>query len=151
MKVHFRLNGKSVAAEGPPLGRLLDVLREHFRLTGTKEGCGEGECGACTVLLDEQPVLSCLIPLAQCDGRDVWTVEGIAEDSSARAFLDRFVAEGGSQCGACTPGIIVTGWALRRDRESLSRSEVRTALAGNLCRCTGYEATLKALETGVRP
>jgi aerobic-type carbon monoxide dehydrogenase small subunit (CoxS/CutS family) len=151
VKVAFRLNGEKVEAQGHPLDRLLDVLREQFDLTGTKEGCGEGECGACTVLMDGEPVLSCLVPLVQCEDRDVTTVEAITAAPEARAFLDRFVAEGGSQCGACTPGIIVTGWALSRGRSTLSREEIREALAGNLCRCTGYEAILKALQKGGRP
>lgn len=148
--MHFQLNGEKVTAQGRPLDRLLDVLREQLELTGTKEGCGEGECGACTVLLDGRPVLSCLLPLVQCEDRNVVTVEGIAAAPEARAFLDRFVADGGSQCGACTPGIIVAGWALSHGRATLSREDIRTALAGNLCRCTGYEAILKALQKGGR-
>ena len=141
MKISFQLNGKAVTAEGNPMDRLLD-----FEMTGTKEGCGEGECGACTVMMDDQPVLSCLVPLIQCEGHTIVTVEGVTADPGTKEFLDRFVAKGGSQCGACTPGIIVTGWALGRDRKSLSREEIRTALAGNLCRCTGYEAILQAME-----
>jgi aerobic-type carbon monoxide dehydrogenase small subunit (CoxS/CutS family) len=124
--------------------RLLDVLRARLGLTGTKEGCGEGECGACTVLLDGEPVLSCLVPLVQCAGRRVATVEGIA-DGPARSFLERFVASGGVQCGACTPGIVVTAWALLQRSPAPSEDEVREALAGNLCRCTGYEGILRAL------
>ena len=123
--------------------RLLDVLRDRLHLIGTKEGCGEGECGACTVLMDDVPVLSCLVPLCQCDGRRVLTVEGIAGD--ARGFLDRFVESGGVQCGACTPGIIVTAWALLNRTEKPSRAEAQEALAGNLCRCTGYEGILRAI------
>ncbi|MGH9330785.1 MAG: (2Fe-2S)-binding protein [Vicinamibacterales bacterium] len=139
----FTVNGVDHAIEGAPMERLLDVLRERLRLTGTKEGCGEGECGACTVLVDGEPVLSCLVPLCQVDGRRVQTVEGIAGD--ARVFLDRFVESGGVQCGACTPGIIVTAWALLARRETPSRAEARDALAGNLCRCTGYEGILRAI------
>ena len=130
--------------EGHPMERLLDVLRERLGLTGTKEGCGEGECGACTVLIDGEPVLSCLVPLFQCEGRRIETVEGIAE-GPAREFLDRFVATGGVQCGACTPGIVVTAWALLERNPAPSREEAREALAGNLCRCTGYEGILRAL------
>ncbi len=146
MRVQFRVNGKPVTVEGRPMDRLLDVLREELTLTGTKEGCGEGECGACTVLLDDEPVLSCLTPLFQCEGRSVVTVEGVALEPGARAMLDRFVAAGGTQCGACTPGIVVTAWRLARDRDSVGREEILTALAGNLCRCTGYEAILRGLE-----
>ena len=146
MKVEFVLNGQPVSVEGEPMDRLLDLVRERLALTGTKEGCGEGECGACTVLLDGEPVLSCLVPLVQCEGRRVETVEGVAARPEAQAVLRRFVEEGGTQCGACTPGIIVTAWRLAQNRPALDREEIRTALAGNLCRCTGYEAILRALQ-----
>lgn len=145
MKATLTVNGEARQASGPPLERLLDVLREQLGLTGTKEGCGEGECGACTVLLDGKPVLSCLVPLALCDGREVVTVEGLADEPEPRAFMKRFVASGGVQCGACTPGIVVTAWALLRERPDPSREEVREALAGNLCRCTGYEGIFRAM------
>jgi aerobic-type carbon monoxide dehydrogenase small subunit (CoxS/CutS family) len=140
VKISFGLNGKQVTAEARPMDRLLDLLREQFGLTGTKEGCGEGECGACTVLLDGEPVLSCLVPVLQCDGREV-----LALDPDAQGLLDRFVEKGGTQCGACTPGIIVTAYKLTKGRSRVRREDVRTALAGNLCRCTGYEAILQAL------
>lgn len=146
MRVAFTLNDRHVAVESHPLDRLLDVLRWQFELTGTKEGCGEGECGACTVLLAGEPVLSCLVPMLQVSGKSVRTVEAITEDPEAQAFLERFVEEGGTQCGACTPGIIVTGWSLSRQRSAPSREVIQSALAGNLCRCTGYEAILRALE-----
>ena len=126
------------------MDRLLDVLRGPVGLTGTKEGCGEGECGACTVLLDGEPVLSCLVPLFQCSGRKVETVEAIAT-GPAKELLERFVAAGGVQCGACTPGIVVTAWALLEENPAPDRDEARRALAGNLCRCTGYEGILRAL------
>lgn len=144
MNSSFSVNGQPVTLESHPMERLLDVLRERLGLTGTKEGCGEGECGACTVLLDGEPVLSCLVPLLQCEGRRVETVESLAE-GPARSFLERFVASGGVQCGACTPGIVVTSWALLKENPSPTREEAREALAGNLCRCTGYEGILRAL------
>ena len=144
-RVACTVNGRAVELEGRPLDRLLDLVREQLELTGTKEGCGEGECGACTVLMDGQPVLSCLVPLAQCGGRTIETVEGIAARPNARAFLDRFVATGGVQCGACTPGIVVSAWAMLQRDASPDREEVRRALAGNLCRCTGYEGIFRAL------
>jgi aerobic-type carbon monoxide dehydrogenase small subunit (CoxS/CutS family) len=144
MNASFSVNGRPATVEGHPMERLLDVLRERLGLTGTKEGCGEGECGACTVLLDGEPVLSCLVPLLQCEGRRVETVESLAE-GPARSFLERFVATGGVQCGACTPGIIVTSWALLQETPSPTREEAQEALAGNLCRCTGYEGILRAL------
>jgi len=144
MKTRFELNGSTVEAEGHPMDRLLDIVREEFDLTGSKEGCGEGECGACTVLLDGVPALSCLIPRIQCSGRQVTTVEGVA-DGPAGEFLSRFVETGGVQCGACTPGIIVTAWALLGETEKPSREQVQDALAGNLCRCTGYEGIYRCL------
>lgn len=146
VRVELQLNGERRAVEAEPMDRLLDVLREQAGSSGTKEGCGEGECGACTVLLDGEPVLSCLVPLLQCEDRSITTVEGIAED--AGEFLDRFVAAGGVQCGACTPGIVVTAWALSRREGTLERQALRQALAGNLCRCTGYEAIFRGFADG---
>jgi carbon-monoxide dehydrogenase small subunit/xanthine dehydrogenase small subunit len=119
--------------------RLLDALREDLGLTGTKEGCGEGECGACTVLLDGKPVCSCLVPLAQARGREVRTIESLGGDHPLQTA---FVEEGGAQCGACTPGMIMAALALP---EKPTREQVRTGLAGNLCRCTGYEAIYRAI------
>lgn len=145
MSVPFTVNGDPVEVDGHPMERLLDVLRARLGLTGTKEGCGEGECGACTVLLDGEPVLSCLVPLLQCAGRRIETVESLAE-GPARSFLEKFVATGGVQCGACTPGIIVTAWALLQRSPEPTEAEAREALAGNLCRCTGYEGILRAIK-----
>jgi aerobic carbon-monoxide dehydrogenase small subunit len=144
MNVPFTVNGESVEIDGHAMERLLDVLRTQLGLTGTKEGCGEGECGACTVLLDGEPVLSCLVPLLQCTGRRIETVESLSE-GPARTFLERFVATGGVQCGACTPGIVVTAWALLQKNPAPTDAETREALAGNLCRCTGYEGILRAV------
>ena len=137
--VSFSLNGRAVTVAAPPMTRLLDVLREDLRLTGTKEGCGEGECGACTVLLDGDPVCSCLVPLAQVRGREVVTIEGLGGDHPLQRA---FVEEGGAQCGACTPGMIMAALALPTHA---TRAEIRTGLAGNLCRCTGYEAIYRAI------
>lgn len=142
MRTSFRVNGQELVIAGHHLERLLDVLREH-ELTGTKEGCGEGECGACTVLMNGRPVLSCLVPLVQCGGAEFVTVEGVA--ASRPQFLDEFIDEGGVQCGACTPGIIVSAAALLEHNPRPTRAEVQQALAGNLCRCTGYEGIYRAL------
>jgi aerobic-type carbon monoxide dehydrogenase small subunit (CoxS/CutS family) len=138
------VNGRSTPAEGDPMDRLLDVLRDRLGLTGTKEGCGEGECGACTVLMDGEPVLSCLIPLVQCRNRSIETVEVLA-DEERRSFAERLVESGGVQCGACTPGIALAAWALFQKNPSPGIEDVREALAGNICRCTGYEGILRAL------
>jgi aerobic-type carbon monoxide dehydrogenase small subunit (CoxS/CutS family) len=125
--------------DAPPMSRLLDVLREACGLTGTKEGCGEGECGACTVLLNREAVCSCLVPAAQAEGASVTTIEGLGPDHAmARAFMD----EVGAQCGICTPGMIMTAVSLG-PKPSLAR--IRTGLSGNLCRCTGYEAIYRAV------
>ena len=141
----FSVNGHEVSVEAMPMTRLLDVLREELRLTGTKEGCGEGECGACTVLIDGTPVNSCLIPLAQAQGAKITTVEGIADDDRMDPIQTAFVEHGAAQCGICTTGFIVTARALLDDNPSPSRREVREALAGNLCRCTGYQKIIDAV------
>ena len=141
----FSVNGHEVSVEAMPMTRLLDVLREELRLTGTKEGCGEGECGACTVLIDGTPVNSCLIPLAQAQGAKITTVEGIADDDRMDPIQTAFVEHGAAQCGICTPGFIVTARALLDDNPNPSRREVREALAGNLCRCTGYQKIIDAV------
>ena len=144
MEIEVTVNGDCRRIEAHPMARLLDVLREQLELTGTKEGCGEGECGACTVLLDGRPVLSCLVPLVQCSEREIETVESLATGAAA-SFLEQFVATGGVQCGACTPGIVVTAAALLAESPSPTRDQVQQALAGNLCRCTGYEGIFRAL------
>jgi aerobic carbon-monoxide dehydrogenase small subunit len=135
--MRFVLNGRRTDVSAPPLKRLLDVLREECALTGTKEGCGEGECGACTVLVDGEPVNSCLVPFAHVRGRRVKTIEGVRHP-----LQEAMAREGGAQCGICTPGIVMTAVSLGR-RPSADR--VREALAGNICRCTGYAGILRAL------
>ena len=136
----FRLNGADVDVDAPPMARLLDVLRESCGLTGTKEGCGEGECGACTVLVDGEPVCSCLVPVAQVRDADVFTIEGLG---GAHPLQRAFALEGGAQCGICTPGMILA--ALRLPAKP-TREQMRVGLAGNLCRCTGYEAIYRAIQ-----
>ena len=137
--MRITLNGAPKDLACHPAARLLDVLREECGLTGTKEGCGEGECGACTVLVDGAAVCSCLVPASQVNGASITTIEGLGEDHPLqRAFMD----EVGAQCGICTPGMIMTAVTLG-SRPSLSR--IRAALAGNLCRCTGYEAIYRAI------
>jgi carbon-monoxide dehydrogenase small subunit len=154
--VTFRVNGEARAACVHPMRRLLDVLREDLGLTGTKEGCGEGECGACAVLVDGKLVDSCLVPVAQVRGREVTTIEGLApiapDPASAplSAIQQAFVEHGGAQCGICTPGMILAARALLDRVAHPSDEDIREALAGNICRCTGYvrifEAVVKAVE-----
>jgi aerobic carbon-monoxide dehydrogenase small subunit len=137
--VRFVLNGKIADVRAHPMTRLLDVLRENCGLTGTKEGCGEGECGACTVLLDGRAVNACLVPFGQVRGRSVGTIEGLR---GRHPLQEAFVAEGGTQCGICTPGMIMAAAALPKNP---TLHEVRTGLAGNICRCTGYEGIYRSL------
>src|SRR5687768_6788513 len=137
--MRFLLNGHEADIDAPPMKRLLDVLREECGLTGTKEGCGEGECGACTVLVEGEPVCSCLVPVAQVEGAAITTIEGIGEDHPLQRA---FVEHGGAQCGICTPGMILAALDIAPDA---SLDEMRTRLAGNICRCTGYEAIYRAI------
>jgi aerobic-type carbon monoxide dehydrogenase small subunit (CoxS/CutS family) len=137
--VRFTLNGNPVDPAAHPMARLLDVLREECGLTGTKEGCGEGECGACTVLIDGEAVCSCLVPVSQVEGAEVTTIEGLSPDHPLpRRFMDAV----GAQCGICTPGMILAAVALGPNPTA---AKVRAGLAGNLCRCTGYAAIYRAL------
>ena len=147
IRIGCRLNGASTALTGHPMSRLLDAIRQAG-LTGTKEGCGEGECGACGVLLDGTLVNSCLTPLAHADGAAITTIEGIASDGALHAIQEAFVEYGGAQCGICTPGMVLAAYELLSRNPHPREDEVRAALSGNLCRCTGYmrifEAVLEA-------
>jgi len=137
--MQFTLNGESTDIDANPSARLLDVLREECGLTGTKEGCGEGECGACTVLIAGEPVCSCLVPFSQVAGTEVVTIEGLGDD---HPLQHHFMQEVGAQCGICTPGMIMAALSLG-DNPTLD--EIKVALAGNLCRCTGYSAIYRAI------
>ncbi|MFA6028266.1 MAG: (2Fe-2S)-binding protein [Elusimicrobiota bacterium] len=139
MNITLKVNGKKRTYRGEPFKRLIDVLREDFRLTGTKEGCGEGECGACTILLDGAPVNSCLIPVCQADGRVVETVESLGTLKQMSALQKAFLEEGGAQCGICTPGMLMSAAAHLRAGGKTDEASIRRALGGNLCRCTGYQ------------
>jgi carbon-monoxide dehydrogenase small subunit len=149
MKVCFSLNGKPVSLDTDPSRRLLDVLREDFQLTGTKEGCGEGECGACTVLMGDDVINSCLIPVGIVEGEEILTIEGYRETDRYRALADGFAEAGAVQCGFCTPGFIMAAEGLLRKKGSPSRDEIREALSGNLCRCTGYNMIVEGVERAV--
>ena len=146
MKLQLTLNGKSRELEVNPVKRLLDVLRDDFGLTGTKEGCGEGECGSCTVLLDDKPVLSCLTTVSHINGHKVTTIEGLAEDGELDVLQTAFVEETAIQCGFCTPGMIMSSKALLMHSPNPSEEEIRAALAGNICRCSGYSQIIRAVQ-----
>lgn len=145
MNIRFLVNGRSVSIDVLPETRLLDVLREALGLTGTKEGCGEGECGACTVLLDGRAVNSCLILAPQVDGHEVETVESLADKGSLHVIQEAFVELGAVQCGFCTPGFLMSALALLRSHPAPTDEQILTAFEGNLCRCTGYAKIVAAV------
>jgi carbon-monoxide dehydrogenase small subunit len=151
-RVHLSLkvNGEQAAVSFAPYKTLLEVLREDLNLTGTKHGCELGECGACTVLLDGEPVLSCLVLAVECAGRDVQTIEGLARGTELHPLQAAFADLGGSQCGYCTPGVIMTAKALLDRDLNVSKEAIREATAGNLCRCTGYQQITESIESAAR-
>ncbi len=137
-QIHCSVNGQERTLNAFPMERLLDVLRQQLHLTGTKEGCGEGECGACSVLIDGQIVNSCLVPVAQVEGASIKTIEGVANADQLHAVQQAFIECGGAQCGICTPGMVLAAINLLAQHPNPSDAEIRNGLAGNLCRCTGY-------------
>ena len=143
--MRFTLNGQPVSYDGSGSRRLLDVLREDLGKTGTKEGCGEGECGACSVLIDGEVVDSCLVAVGQVEGCDVLTVEGLADGGRLTALQQAFIDHGAAQCGICTPGMLLAAHVLLQRTNRPSAEDVREALAGNLCRCTGYTKIIDAV------
>src|SRR5271157_92102 len=148
MKIEFTLNGSPAMVEAPAGISLLTLLREYLNLTGTKKGCAIGECGACTVLLDDRPVNACLVLAPQVGGRKVITIEGVrAPDGGPNDLQQAFIDYGAVQCGFCIPGMVLSGEALLATNHRPSRKEIRTALAGNLCRCTGYQQIVDAIQT----
>ena len=144
-EVSLTVNGESRHLRVYPMERLLDVLRQQLGLTGTKEGCGEGECGSCSVLMDGVLVNSCLVPILQAQGARIMTIEGLAEGPQLHALQDAFLKCGGAQCGICTPGMILAACQLLNEKPQPSLEEVREGLSGNLCRCTGYTQILEAV------
>jgi len=145
VKMSLTVNGTRHEVDVRPTARLIDVLRDELGLTGTKEGCGEGECGACTVLVDGKAVASCLMLALQACGKEVTTVEGLAHGGELSLLQRQFIAHGAVQCGFCTPGMLMSAQALLMENPTPSADEIRTALAGNLCRCTGYSAIIAAI------
>jgi aerobic-type carbon monoxide dehydrogenase small subunit (CoxS/CutS family) len=148
-QIRFTLNGEEVDVSFAPYKTLLEVLREDLGHTGTKHGCELGECGACAVLLDGQPVLSCLVLALECNSRQVLTVEGLAQDANLHPLQEAFADLGAAQCGYCTPGILVTAKALLDENPHPSRDQIRESLSGNLCRCTGYLQIFEAVEAAM--
>lgn len=148
--VSCRVNGEAVTLEGHPMSRLLDALRVQLRLTGTKEGCGEGECGACSVLLNGRLVNSCLVPLLHAEGGEIVTIEGVAGPERLHRVQEAFISCGGAQCGICTPGMVLATVSLLEHNASPTEEQVREGLAGNLCRCTGYMRIFEAVADAVR-
>jgi len=146
MKIRFRVNEVAREIDVPPMKRLLDVLREDLRLTGTKEGCGEGECGACSVIVDGEVINSCLVPVCQMQRSSIVTVEGLARDGRLDHLQEAFLEFGGAQCGICTPGMLIAARVLLDAHSRPTREQIKEAIAGNLCRCTGYVKIIDAIE-----
>jgi carbon-monoxide dehydrogenase small subunit len=147
MQIDCTVNGEQRTVHAHPMSRLLDVLRAQMHLTGTKEGCGEGECGACSVVVDGRIVNSCLVPIAQVAGSTIRTIEGVANGEQLHAVQQAFIDCGGAQCGICTPGMVMAAVDLLESNANPNEAEIRNGLAGNLCRCTGY---MKIFESVVR-
>jgi len=150
-EVSFIVNGEATNVLAYPMERLLDVLRNHLGLTGAKEGCGEGECGSCSVLLDGMLVNSCLIPVAQADGASIVTIEGMSAHAMMKPLQEAFLECGGAQCGICTPGMILAAVHLLEKKPAPALADIREGLAGNLCRCTGYMQIFEAVSRATRP
>lgn len=147
IKVNLKVNGKNENLEVDPKERLLDTIRERLKLTGTKEGCGIGECGACTVILNGEAVNSCMVLTGQADGSEILTVEGLETDGKLDPLQEAFVEHHAIQCGFCTPGMLMSAKALLNKNPQPGRDEIKTALEGNICRCTGYEQIIAAIES----
>lgn len=146
MLVTLTVNGEPRQADVPSAATLVELLREHLGLSGTKVGCGHGECGACTVILDGEPVNSCLVFAAQCNGREVTTIEGLRRDGALDPIQNAFVEAGAVQCGYCTPGMVMSAAALLASNATPTRDEIEEAISGNLCRCTGYVKIVDAVQ-----
>lgn len=144
--VHCKVNGKYVEVKVPPLTSLVELLRDYLNLKGTKIGCNEGECGACTVLMNGKPVNSCMVLAPQAEGAEIWTIEGITPQEGLHPLQEAFLDVGAVQCGYCTPGFIVAGSALLRENPHPTREQILEGIEGNLCRCTGYQKIIDAIE-----
>ena len=150
MKVSFRVNNETVALQVRPYETLLETLRERLALTGAKEGCGMGVCGACTVLVDGIPLRSCLVLTSEVEGTDITTIEGLADGENIHALQEAFVKHGGIQCGFCTPGMIMSATALLKENPDPTPLQIRKAISGNLCRCTGYQQIVDSVQAAAK-
>ncbi len=150
MKIHFILNDKEVSIDTDPLRRLIDVMRDDFNLTGVKEGCGGGECGACAVLMNGKIINSCLMAVGAIDNLEIVTIEGFRKTERYRVLQDAFARSGSVQCGFCTPGIIIAAESLLRENPRPNEDEIRQAISGNLCRCTGYNMIIDGIKIASR-
>jgi carbon-monoxide dehydrogenase small subunit len=148
--IKFTLNGRTVETDAPATARLLDLIREDFELIGTKEGCGEGECGACSVFVNNSLQNSCLIPIGSIDGADIVTIEGIMETEKFKILDECYSVAGGVQCGYCIPGMVMASAALLSNNPHPSESEIREGISGNLCRCTGYNMIVDAIDLAAK-
>lgn len=149
MQISLKVNGKDYSLDVQPNLRLLDLLRDKLELTGTKEGCGEGECGTCTVIMDKKAIHSCLVLATQANGREIITVEGLAKDGELDRLQEEFISKGAIQCGFCTPGMLMSAKALLMEKPNPTVEEIKVAIAGNMCRCTGYGKIVEAIEAAI--
>ncbi len=148
--INFKINGQKETLEVPPNLTLLHMIREELALTGTKNGCEAGECGACTVLVNGEPINSCMMLAVECDRADIWTVEGLTESGEIERLQGSFIKLNAIQCGFCTPGMLICAYALLKRNPNPTQSEIREALVGNLCRCTGYERIIQAVQDAMK-
>ena len=144
-KIVFSVNGSRVVFAGNPLTRLIDVLRDELKLTGVKEGCGEGECGACSIIKDGKLVTSCIIPVGACEGSEIYTIEGIRDTDKGKCLIDAFRDRGAVQCGFCIPGMVMAAYALLSANPNPDENAIRMAISGNICRCTGYDLIVDSI------
>ncbi len=149
-RIEFSVNGRKTVFSGNPLTRLIDVLREDLSLTGVKEGCGEGECGACSVIKDGRLVTSCIIPVGAVNGSEILTIEGIRDTDKGRCLVDAFAEGGAVQCGFCIPGMVMAAYALLSSNPNPSEEDIRRGISGNICRCTGYDLIVESIKLAVR-
>ena len=149
-EIRFTLNGEQKVYTGDPLRRLLDVLREDYGLTGSKEGCGEGECGACSVIKDGKLVTSCIIPVASCNDAEILTIEGIRDTEKGKCIVDAFAEGGAVQCGFCIPGMVMAAYVLLSNNPDPTEEEIRIGISGNICRCTGYDLIVESIHLAAK-